>query len=54
MTTTRKYEEIEFGFIEKIDSEGFHEKVTEMILTCTYMVQKFIEIFGLENVFIDY
>ena len=33
MTTTRKYEEIEFGFIEKIDSEGFHKKVTEMILT---------------------
>ena len=29
----KKYEEIEFGFIEKIDSEGFHEEVTEMILT---------------------
>ena len=27
----KKYEEIEFGFIEKIDSEGFHEEVTEMI-----------------------
>ena len=32
-TTKKKYEKIEFGFIEKIDSDGFHEKGTKMKLT---------------------